>query len=60
LGRAVVGIYNLNAYYDPKLKQARLDELAQLPYFRFERIDLAAPKTSIEDGINRFVSWYLQ
>jgi UDP-glucuronate 4-epimerase len=40
-GRAVVGIDNLHAYYDPKLKQARLDELAQLPHFRFERIDLA-------------------
>jgi UDP-glucuronate 4-epimerase len=40
-GRAVVGIDNLNAYYDPKLKQGRLDQLAQLPHFRFERIDLA-------------------
>jgi UDP-glucuronate 4-epimerase len=40
-GRAVVGLDNLNSYYDAKLKQARLDELAQLPGFRFERIDLA-------------------
>ena len=39
----VVGIDNLNAYYDPKLKQARLDSLA-LQFgnrFRFERVDFA-------------------
>ena len=26
-GREVVGLDNLNAYYDPKLKEARLDEV---------------------------------
>jgi UDP-glucuronate 4-epimerase len=40
-GRPVVGLDNLNAYYDPKLKQARLDQLAALPNFRFHRLDLA-------------------
>jgi UDP-glucuronate 4-epimerase len=40
-GRAVVGLDNLNAYYDPKLKRARLDQLAQFPHFRFEQVDLA-------------------
>lgn len=40
-GRAVVGIDNLDAYYDPKLKHARLAELAKFPSFRFEQIDLA-------------------
>src|SRR5882757_3355939 len=40
-GRAVVGLDNLNAYYDPALKQARLDQLAAFPSFRFERCDLA-------------------
>ena len=40
-GRAVVGLDNLNAYYDPALKQARLEELAAFPAFRFERADLA-------------------
>lgn len=40
-GRAVVGIDNLNAYYDPKLKQARLAQLAPFPRFRFEKLDLA-------------------
>jgi UDP-glucuronate 4-epimerase len=40
-GHAVVGIDNLNAYYDPKLKQARLRQLARLASFRFEKLDLA-------------------
>src|SRR5262245_33580122 len=40
-GRTVVGLDNLNAYYDPALKQARLDRLTMLPSFRFEKLDLA-------------------
>jgi UDP-glucuronate 4-epimerase len=40
-GATVIGIDNLNSYYDPRLKQARLGELARYPGFRFERIDLA-------------------
>src|SRR5258708_6232665 len=40
-GRAVVGLDNLNAYYDPALKQARLAELARFAAFRFERCELA-------------------
>ena len=40
-GRTVVGLDNLNAYYDPKLKDARLAELAKFPRFRFVRLDLA-------------------
>src|SRR5262245_14302297 len=40
-GRAVVGLDNLNAYYDPALKRARLAELARFPAFRFEEGDLA-------------------
>jgi UDP-glucuronate 4-epimerase len=40
-GRTVVGIDNLNAYYDPKLKQARLARLALLPNFGFHKLDLA-------------------
>jgi UDP-glucuronate 4-epimerase len=42
-GDTVVGIDNLNAYYDPALKQARLDQLATDPHaalFRFERLDI--------------------
>jgi UDP-glucuronate 4-epimerase len=40
-GRKVVGLDNLNAYYDTKLKEARLAELAKLPGFRFAKLDLA-------------------
>src|SRR5262245_8201015 len=40
-GRAVVGLDNVNDYYDVGLKQARLRELAKLPAFRFARVDIA-------------------
>ena len=40
-GRPVVGLDNINAYYDPKLKEARLAELAKLPGFEFVKGDLA-------------------
>ena len=40
-GRAVVGLDNLNDYYDPALKAARLDILRAEPGFAFELIDLA-------------------
>jgi UDP-glucuronate 4-epimerase len=39
-GRDVVGIDNLNAYYDPRLKEARLAELARHDKFRFYKLDL--------------------
>jgi UDP-glucuronate 4-epimerase len=41
VGRTVVGLDNLNAYYDPALKQARLNELARFSAFHFERCELA-------------------
>jgi UDP-glucuronate 4-epimerase len=40
-GRAVVGLDNLNNYYDPALKEARLNLLRGDPRFAFEQIDLA-------------------
>jgi UDP-glucuronate 4-epimerase len=40
-GDEVIGLDNLNPYYDPTLKEARLARLAARPGFRFERIDLA-------------------
>jgi UDP-glucuronate 4-epimerase len=42
-GRHVTGLDNLNDYYDPALKQARLDILGNDPKFRFVRQDLAEP-----------------
>jgi len=40
-GQEVVGVDNLNAYYDPALKRARLDRLIPHPAFRFERLDVS-------------------
>src|SRR5215475_13653177 len=40
-GHSVVGLDNLNAYYDVALKQSRLDMLLTQPNFRFEKADLA-------------------
>lgn len=40
-GEAVLGVDNLNSYYDPALKRARLAELERRPGFRFTRLDLA-------------------
>ncbi|WP_406903004.1 NAD-dependent epimerase [Serratia marcescens] len=40
-GHQVVGIDNLNDYYDVGLKMARLDRLADKPGFRFTKLDLA-------------------
>jgi UDP-glucuronate 4-epimerase len=39
-GRPVVGIDNLNAYYDPALKRARLAQLEPFASFRFVACDL--------------------
>ncbi|MXP60947.1 NAD-dependent epimerase [Pantoea sp. Taur] len=40
-GHQVVGIDNLNDYYDVSLKQARLDQILQYPEFIFLKMDLA-------------------
>jgi UDP-glucuronate 4-epimerase len=40
-GDAVLGLDNLNAYYDVSLKEARLRELTCFPTFRFVKLDLA-------------------
>ena len=40
-GEDVIGLDELNAYYDPRLKQARLDRLAGRPGFRFVKGDIA-------------------
>jgi UDP-glucuronate 4-epimerase len=40
-GDAVIGIDNLNDYYDPSLKHARLSQLDTHPNFRFEKLDVA-------------------
>ena len=40
-GRDVVGLDNLNDYYDPSLKRARLERLEAQSGFTFARLDLA-------------------
>jgi UDP-glucuronate 4-epimerase len=40
-GERVIGVDNLNAYYDVRLKQARLNRLQNKPRFEFCRADLA-------------------
>lgn len=40
-GDQVIGIDNLNDYYDVILKQDRLTQLQQLPGFSFQKLDLA-------------------
>lgn len=40
-GDQVVGLDNLNDYYDPSLKKARLERLERHPGFRFVHADLA-------------------
>jgi len=40
-GRRVVGLDNMNAYYDPKLKESRHTELVKFDRFSFAKLDLA-------------------
>src|SRR5450631_208366 len=47
-GDEVVGLDNLNDYYDPRIKTARLERLLLNRNFRFVKLDLADRK-GIED-----------
>ena len=47
-GHEVIGIDNLNNYYDVRLKQARLDHIGSPSQFYFEKLDLCE-----RAGINR-------
>jgi UDP-glucuronate 4-epimerase len=42
----VIGVDNLSPYYDPKLKEARLRQLAGAKNFKFVRLDLADRKAT--------------
>jgi UDP-glucuronate 4-epimerase len=58
-GYEVVGLDNLNSYYDVSLKQARLERLRKQTAFRFEQIDLtdreAITKLFAHEGFARVV-----
>jgi UDP-glucuronate 4-epimerase len=51
-GRRVVGLDNLNTYYDPSLKKARLDMLRASDGFEFVQADLA-DRTAISQSFAR-------
>jgi UDP-glucuronate 4-epimerase len=51
-GHHVVGVDNLSAYYDPALKEARLDRLTPHSAFGFERLDVA-DRAAMEDMFRR-------
>ncbi len=51
-GDQVVGIDNLNDYYDPRLKEGRLSQLRADPNFRFERIDIV-DEAALRDALAR-------
>ncbi|HYD50946.1 MAG TPA: NAD-dependent epimerase [Terriglobales bacterium] len=40
-GDRVLGVDNLNAYYDPRLKHARLEQLQQSESFRLAQVDIS-------------------
>ena len=40
-GFEAFGVDNINNYYDPKLKQSRLNQLIQYKNFSFEKVDIA-------------------
>jgi len=42
-GETVIGVDNLNDYYDPALKMARLARIKDRPAFRFRKVELADP-----------------
>jgi UDP-glucuronate 4-epimerase len=43
-GESVIGIDNLNDYYSPELKKARLDQLMSHSQFEFHQVDIAEEK----------------
>jgi UDP-glucuronate 4-epimerase len=53
-GREVLGIDSLNDYYDPRLKQARLDILKRQPGFTFAKLDLSRERTKSLFAQHRF------
>jgi len=57
-GEAVIGVDNLDGYYDPVLKRARLARLNGLPGFTFVRADIADDEAMDRlslDGVDRIL-----
>jgi UDP-glucuronate 4-epimerase len=53
LGFNVLGLDNLNDYYDPNLKHSRLTILKKLPEFEFEQVELTNQK-GIDDLFKKY------
>ncbi len=56
-GESVVGVDNVNEYYDVALKEARLARLHEHPQFRLERRDIAddGALLPLADGVDRII-----
>ncbi len=58
-GESVIGIDNLNDYYDPKLKAARLENLQKLTGFQFAELDVSdaegVRKLVQDNGVKRII-----
>jgi UDP-glucuronate 4-epimerase len=52
-GEEVIGLDNLNDYYDPTLKHARLEQLQGQKGFRFFKVDIAEPD-AVRDAVKGF------
>ncbi|MBE9219663.1 NAD-dependent epimerase [Dolichospermum flos-aquae LEGE 04289] len=52
LGYQVLGIDNLNNYYDVALKQARLSQLVDHPNFEFQKLELSSQALEIFKNFN--------
>lgn len=56
-GEEVIGVDNINSYYDVSLKEARIALLKTYNNFKFKKIDIADQEAlfSLKDGITRIV-----
>ena len=61
----IVGLDNLNDYYDPSLKDYRLSEIEKAKpagiEYEFVKGDLAdrfTPKITLREGLRKFAEWY--
>lgn len=55
-GNEVVGVDNLNNYYDVRLKQARLARIEGMPRFNFVKLDLADRKVAEYEALRHEIA----
>lgn len=58
----IIGIDNLNEYYDVKLKEYRLNKLKKFQKYadtkKLEEEINFKPNTSLREGLKKFAKWY--